>query len=119
MATTVTEGRDVRSGSTRYVALDLCRGIACLMVVVMHSTHYLTPVSAATWAEAGGFGAVVREVCHRGWLGVPIFFVISGYCIAASAESTRRGADPSVIFFADGFDEFFPRIGSRSRRRSS
>ena len=24
------------------------------------------------------------------WLGVPLFFVISGYCIAASADSARR-----------------------------
>jgi peptidoglycan/LPS O-acetylase OafA/YrhL len=74
----------------RYPSLDLWRGIACLMVVVNHSA-FRQPLPARGdptvlgWVEYG-----IGEVAHRLWIGVPIFFVISGYCIAATADSSRR-----------------------------
>ena len=81
----------------RYETLDVWRGVACLMVVLHHSGF------ALLWGEegsaAGGLEAWARWACigfvRQMSLGVPLFFVISGYCIAASLDShRRRGASP-------------------------
>ena len=45
---------------------------------------------------------------QRLWLGVPIFFVISGYCISASADSTRRLGRPISEYFFRRFRRIFP-----------
>lgn len=79
----------------RYHMLDLWRGIACLMVVVHHAGYALewnetTGTDAEAWLRWGVVLAVRRMK-----LGVSLFFVISGYCIAASVDSHRiRGASP-------------------------
>jgi peptidoglycan/LPS O-acetylase OafA/YrhL len=85
-----------REGSARYQLLDVFRGLACLMVVVHHAGYAIgwRDVAAASQFEAGLRGVVVLLV-ERLSLGVPLFFVISGYCILASVEATRRkGASP-------------------------
>jgi peptidoglycan/LPS O-acetylase OafA/YrhL len=51
------------------------------MVVVFHSCFYLPPESVGS--------APLRIFLSRLWVGVPIFFVISGYCITATVDSTR------------------------------
>jgi peptidoglycan/LPS O-acetylase OafA/YrhL len=58
--------------SARYQSLDLWRGVACLSVIVYHSTLY-------TEGRLSTIGALGQH-------GVTIFFVISGYCIAAAAD---------------------------------
>lgn len=52
----------------RYRSLDAARGVAALSVLVWHR-YYLR----AEWAQ-------------QLWLGVQVFFVISGYCIAAATD---------------------------------
>jgi peptidoglycan/LPS O-acetylase OafA/YrhL len=44
----------------------------------------------------------------RGWIGVPIFFVISGFCIAATADSARRRGLPVADYFKRRFRRIFP-----------
>src|SRR5262249_29087974 len=52
------------------------------MVIAFHSTLYARPEGPPwTW---------LLSISQRMWLGVPIFFVISGYCITATADSSRR-----------------------------
>jgi exopolysaccharide production protein ExoZ len=75
-----------------YQTLDAWRGIASLWVVLFHASEYAVhsnPNLKFSWPyRIGLFGG----------LGVQIFFVISGYCIASSASSTsRRGK--SFLFF--------------------
>jgi peptidoglycan/LPS O-acetylase OafA/YrhL len=41
-------------------------------------------------------------------VGVPIFFVVSGYCIAATAESVRRGRVSPARYFLRRFRRIFP-----------
>ena len=41
-------------------------------------------------------------------LGVPIFFVISGYCIAASADANRRRGASSWTFLGRRFHRIYP-----------
>jgi peptidoglycan/LPS O-acetylase OafA/YrhL len=70
----------------RYESLDAWRGIACLLVISFHAT-----LDAPT--TGGGVAAALVAAMRWGRLGVPIFFVISGYCIAASLDAERlRGA---------------------------
>ena len=78
----------------RYGLLDAWRGLACLMVVVHHAGYALsrseTPGSWGRW--------LAWYSARRMDLGVTLFFVISGYCIAASLESTiRRGQSPRAF----------------------
>ncbi len=94
----IAEKRQVRApaplppkpANTRYYSLDLWRGAACIMLVLYHATFYgdyhfrIADTSTWTWA-----GLPLYAIRHC-WLGVPIFFVISGYCIAASVDSLRR-----------------------------
>ncbi|MEO6808725.1 MAG: acyltransferase [Isosphaeraceae bacterium] len=93
--------------SPRYQALDLWRGIFCLIVVLEHA-------GVALWRGMGeGTGL-------EGWLrlrfvqalqlnvGTPLFFVISGYCIAASIDSTRRKGLSPAHFLARRFWRIFP-----------
>jgi peptidoglycan/LPS O-acetylase OafA/YrhL len=46
--------------------------------------------------------------CTQGHAGVPIFFVISGYCIAASAEAVRGGSYGPGRFFLRRFHRIYP-----------
>jgi len=86
----------------RYESLDVWRGVACLSVVVFHcvSGYYATSEFEAKLRRDGGsladWGIVVAS---RFWIGVPFFFVISGYCIAAAADATRRKSLPGWTFF--------------------
>jgi peptidoglycan/LPS O-acetylase OafA/YrhL len=84
----------------RYESLDIWRGLACLTVVWFHTAgdsaaeHYHTGLvnhggSAVDW---------FLVAAARFWAGVPVFFVISGYCIAASADRVRDRAGVGRFF---------------------
>src|SRR5436305_12095781 len=84
--------------SPRFHALDVWRGAVCLWVVLEHA-------GVALWSEAER-GTGLDHWLRRGLvsilelnLGTPLFFVMSGYCIAASIDSARRrGASPFAFF---------------------
>src|SRR5262249_48484636 len=50
----------------------------------------------------------VVEVVRRLWIGVPMFFVISGYCVTASADAARRRPNPGPEFFYRRFRRIYP-----------
>jgi peptidoglycan/LPS O-acetylase OafA/YrhL len=76
--------------NARYESLTLWRGVACLMLVIYHaafySEHSFRLRDRSTWTVGG----VAISCLDRLAMGVPIFFVVSGYCIAASIDSLRR-----------------------------
>ncbi|MBP3956591.1 acyltransferase [Gemmata sp. G18] len=76
---------------SRYESLDVWRGAACLLVVALHATVYSANESfdARVRSEGGSVFEWVLVAAGRLWIGVPLFFVISGYCIAASADAVR------------------------------
>lgn len=78
------------SSRGRYQSLDLWRGAACLMLVLYHATfhgdYHFRLGDRSTWSWGGLPLFLIRYL----WIGVPIFFVISGYCIAASVDSLRK-----------------------------
>lgn len=85
----------------RYESLTLWRGIACLLIVVYHSSLGLSQ-------EVTGLTAVVFAVVGKFWIGVPLFFVISGYCITASADELRRRNGAARHFFWRRFRRIYP-----------
>ncbi|MCC7083723.1 MAG: acyltransferase [Pirellulales bacterium] len=79
------------SKSARYESLDLWRGLCCLMLVVFHTTmqsarHHFVD-RAGTVEDAASLG---MWLAARTWIGVPIFFVISGYCIMATLHARQK-----------------------------
>ncbi len=88
----------------RYHTLDCWRGVACLMIVIIHAAHFADEGVAAAGALARG---IMWVVSYMG-VGVPMFFVISGYCIAATADATRRRDSAPSEFFLRRFRRIFP-----------
>lgn len=98
----------------RYRTLDVWRGIACLLVVLHHAGFVLL------WQDVeveAGDGSTGLEPSLRWWivaalrrmdLGVPLFFVISGYCIAASVDATRRRGSSSLFFLSRRVWRIYP-----------
>src|SRR5262245_33018994 len=93
----------------RYRTLDIWRGVACLLVLLIHATRNLESIPLPIgkwWSDAG---QVVVQ-CFS-WIcanGVPIFFVISGYCISATADATWRKPRPSANYFKRRFRRIYP-----------
>ena len=59
----------------RNIALDGLRGIAILLVVIHHGLPDITmSTRAAEW---------IKKLLHGGWIGVDLFFVLSGYLITS------------------------------------
>lgn len=73
---------------SRYRTLDHWRGVAALLVVVFHTTAQYRVVT-----KGSGLPVAVAGLL---WLGVQLFFVISGYCIAAAVEGSFRRSDHPV-----------------------
>src|SRR5436853_4616815 len=78
-----------RTTTPRFETLDHWRGIACLFVIVYHATIVYTSTTASTAPAAGWLGELLALTHHLN-IGVALFFVISGYCIAAAADGARR-----------------------------
>lgn len=99
-------GKPVRD--TRYRLLDVWRGVACMMVVLHHAGFAVvmdrTPVP-------GAWGALRRAFSGALWsmnLGVPLFFVISGYCIGAGVSAAGRRGDGAWRFLGRRFRRIYP-----------
>jgi len=76
------------------------------MVVIYHScTVFFTP---HTYHLSEGLSGVLLLIASYGYLGVPIFFVISGYCISATAQNTLRNRHRVSTFFIRRFRRIYP-----------
>lgn len=73
------------------------------MVVVYHASTYVTDNTSSNFLEH----TLIMLLAYF-WTGVPMFFVISGYCIAATSDSTRRRANPLKSFFFRRFRRIYP-----------
>src|ERR1700757_449030 len=87
----------------RYPSLDFWRGVACLMVVVYHSSFYV----AGKGQLHGGIRLAFTGIEYM-WLGVPLFFVISGYCISSTCDSIRRKRHSARTYFWRRYRRIFP-----------
>lgn len=76
------ETHSIREASSlRYVAgLDGLRAISMMLVVLFHYTSYFS----SRLAELGGAWTAVVRIASTGWMGVDVFFVISGFLITTT-----------------------------------
>jgi peptidoglycan/LPS O-acetylase OafA/YrhL len=79
----------VTTGSRAYVpALDGVRGLAIALVLLCHLTGFGGPHAFNGW---------INYLCWYGWIGVDLFFVLSGFLITGILIDSRggeRGGDP-------------------------
>ncbi len=67
------------SNSSRLITVDSLRGLAALAVAVYH-------IDRVTLANSTSIANWMHQLFQFGFLGVPVFFVISGFVIAASTS---------------------------------
>lgn len=77
--------------------LELARGIAALWVFFFHVKSLFEDSSS-----------VIYYISAYGGLGVPMFFVISGYVITYSAESSLKNEKSPFVFFKARFLRIYP-----------
>lgn len=95
-----------KTSNFRYYSLDFWRGVACLMVVVLHSSFY--GLANPNGAAFGGLGKLIFRGLFHLQVGVSMFFVISGYCITAACDGLRNRPQPMKLYFFRRFRRIFP-----------
>jgi peptidoglycan/LPS O-acetylase OafA/YrhL len=88
----------------RYQSLDHWRGLAAVVVVLHHAALYSPYWLDGTWG-AWSIGTYAVAAIARGWVGVPMFFAISGYCITAAAARPDTG---TAEYFRRRFCRIYP-----------
>ena len=85
------------------------RGLACLLVVVFHSSGvaYLT-YEVRGLSATDPISLALLTAARIGWVGVPFFFVISGYAISATADVFRRRDGGSATYFKRRIRRIYP-----------
>ncbi len=91
--------------STGHVqALDGIRGIAILLVLLLHTTILQTPIlDTHVLTER-----IVWQVALVGWAGVDLFFVLSGFLITGILLDAKGGRGYFGSFYARRFLRIFP-----------
>lgn len=86
-------------GSTRLRGIDALRGAAALAVVLYHSAAQTPGGGDAVNVLSRALGAAVRFAAGYGYVGVFLFFVISGFCIHLNyAKARAAGRDQRIAF---------------------
>jgi peptidoglycan/LPS O-acetylase OafA/YrhL len=94
--------------SSRYGSLDLWRGVACLAVVIYHATMQVVPTLTPGETFGSRLGYSLVHATGILWVGVPMFFVISGYCIFATLEKSVARGDSLGAYFFRRFRRIYP-----------
>ena len=91
---------------SRIPALDGLRGIAILLVLVMHFTLYGGPPPSSP-AESPA-DAAFYQTALAGWIGVDLFFVLSGFLITGILWDTKGGDGYFRSFYMRRVLRIFP-----------
>ncbi len=79
-----------------FPAIDGLRGLAILLVLWYHAL-FLFPQRAVAALQGGH--AWFWKLAYGGWMGVDLFFVISGFLITSILLSTKSTSDQMLIFW--------------------
>lgn len=85
------------NNNSRIQSIDVLRGVSILMVVMYHYTYHYEP----EYLFKNGNNL---EFFKYGWIGVDIFFLISGYCIAMTIENSKN----FYFFITRRFSRLYP-----------
>ena len=90
------------NGGAHLLALDGVRGIAILLVLAFHFTVYggMKPAMLAD--------GIYYRLASAGWVGVDLFFVLSGFLITGILADTRDGLHYFRTFYARRVLRIFP-----------
>jgi peptidoglycan/LPS O-acetylase OafA/YrhL len=81
------------SSAGRLPALDGIRGLAIIWVVLHNTTDLLPPTLHGT-------SHLLAFLVHPGWIGVQLFFALSGFLITGSLLDTQRATNYFRAFYA-------------------
>lgn len=90
----------VKATPRRIAALDGLRGIAILLVILFHVDLGLNP--------ADPFAATLSRIAKCGWIGVDIFFVLSGFLITGILLDSKMSPSYYCTFYARRILRIFP-----------
>ena len=90
---------DTRRHNDFFTPLDAARGLAALAVVAFH-LRYGEDIRQAT--------PLLHAIASNGFLGVPVFFVVSGYCLATSSKKTLARKQSVWRFLYRRFRRIYP-----------
>lgn len=89
-------------GAKRLYAIEVARGVASMGVMFFHSLARFHPQDLHPALH------LVQNLTHYGWLGVDVFFVLSGWCIAERLATARRRDESAVVFMRERALRIFP-----------
>jgi peptidoglycan/LPS O-acetylase OafA/YrhL len=88
--------------AARVTPLDGVRGMA-ILIVMLHHAMLCAPIKATS-----GWQKVVSDIAGEGWIGVDLFFVLSGYLITTILLRTRDQSNYYRNFYARRTLRIFP-----------
>jgi len=91
-----------RPNPDHILELDGLRGLACLIVVLFHYVFALVPDTVA------GPSRNLARVFALGWIGVDLFFVLSGFLLGGILIDNRNSPDVFRTFYARRAFRIFP-----------
>jgi peptidoglycan/LPS O-acetylase OafA/YrhL len=93
------------TGAPRLAGLDILRAVAVLLVIFHHGIHDRTLVG---WSDLGA--GVARFLGRGGWIGVDLFFVLSGFLVSGLLfkEHQRTGSLSPVRFLVRRGFKIYP-----------
>lgn len=95
------DGREFDAGR-RIPSLDGLRGIAIILVMLYHFTIY------GGSRPGGVFNNTLYSLAETGWIGVDLFFILSGFLITGILLDTRLDSDYLRNFFVRRMLRIFP-----------
>lgn len=90
------------SASRRLPAVEYARGAASLAVLLFHSLHAIPAQSLHPILRP------ILPVTELGWLGVNVFFTVSGWCIAERLAAAHRRSENPAAFLSERALRIFP-----------
>jgi peptidoglycan/LPS O-acetylase OafA/YrhL len=90
------------TGISRMRVIEMARGLACVWVVLLHSLEAFPPTALFPMLRG------LQHFTGVGWLGVHVFFAISGWCIAERVAGARRRWEPAWHFLRERCLRIYP-----------